>query len=76
MIRGLGGYSPSNVAHNLRGVDFPAHKKSLFDQARKNGAESKVLEVLESIPDTEYQDMAEVMKGIGEGQRVARPGDD
>jgi hypothetical protein len=72
MTRGLGGHSPSNIAHNLRGVDFPAQKQSLVEQAKQNGAEDKVLDVIGSMPDGEYQDMADVMKGVGEAEQGSR----
>jgi hypothetical protein len=74
MTRGLGGHSPSNIAHNLRGVDFPAQKQSLVEQAKQNGAEDKVLDVIGAMPDGEYQDMADVnvMKGVGEAEQGSR----
>ncbi len=66
MTRGLGGHSPANVSHNLRGVEFPARKQDLMRQARENGAEPAVLEVIEAMPEGEYASMADVMKGYGE----------
>jgi len=72
MTRGLGGHSPSNIAHNLRGVDFPAQKQNLVEQAKQNGAEDEVLEVIGGMPDGEYQDMADVMKGVGEAEQGNR----
>jgi hypothetical protein len=72
MTRGLGGHSPSNIAHNLRGVDFPAQKQNLVEQAKQNGAEDEVLEVIGAMPDGEYQDMADVMKGVGEAEQGNR----
>ncbi len=34
MTRGLGGHSPENVSHHLKGIDFPASKQDLMRQAR------------------------------------------
>lgn len=66
MTRGLGGHSPANVSHHLKGIDFPANKQDLMRQVRENGADRAVIEVIEAMPDGEYQSMADVMKGYGE----------
>ncbi|MEA1673613.1 DUF2795 domain-containing protein [Nitrospirillum sp. BR 11163] len=65
MTRGLGGHSPANVAHYLRGVDFPADKQALIRKAKENGAEGEVLDMLEAMPDADYETAADVMKGYG-----------
>jgi len=65
MPRGMGGNSPSNVAHYLKGIDFPADKKGLLAQAKQNKAEKEVLDELKNMPDQEYKNMADVMKGYG-----------
>lgn len=66
MTRGVGGQSPSNITRHLRGLDFPASKQDLLDRARSDNAEPEVLELLERMPDQEYQSMADVMKGFGQ----------
>lgn len=66
MARGVGGHSPSNIARFLRGIDFPADRQEILDQARSNGAPGEVLDVLEHIPERDYGNMAELMKGVGE----------
>lgn len=66
MARGMGGKSPSNVAHYLKGIDFPAKKKDLIDHAKKNDADSEVIDAIGQMPDDEYGNMADVMKGYGE----------
>ena len=70
MTRGLGGHSPANVTHFLRGVDFPADKGALIQQAKDNGAEDAVLEVLDAFPDDEFESMADVMKAYGEADHA------
>lgn len=66
MTRGVGGESPANVATYLKGIDYPANKEQLVQHAQKNGAESEVVDVLNNMPDHEYGNMADVMKGYGE----------
>jgi hypothetical protein len=69
MTRGLGGHSPSNIMQHLKGIDFPAKKQDLEKQARENGAQKEVLEVLEDLPDETYNSAADVMKAFGDEER-------
>lgn len=66
MTRGVGGESPANVATYLKGIDYPANKQDLLRHARQNGAEQDVVDVLERMPEQQYLNMADVMKGYGE----------
>ena len=66
MTRGVGGHSPANIAHSLKGIDFPANKQDLVEHARKNHAENAVLEILTQMPEQDYHTMADVMKGVGQ----------
>ena len=68
MARGVGGTSPVNVAQYLSGIDFPCQKEDLLAHAEHNGAEEEVLQVLQDIPEGEYHNMADVMKGYGEAR--------
>jgi hypothetical protein len=65
MTIGMGGHSPSNILHHLKGVEFPASKGALEAQARRNEAEPDILDILRQLPETEYQSMADVLKGVG-----------
>jgi hypothetical protein len=69
MTRGLGGHSPSNVSHHLKGIEFPASKDTLLEVAKENGAERDVLDMIEDMPDMEFETMADVMKAYGEADR-------
>jgi hypothetical protein len=44
MTRGVGGHSPANIAHHLKGINFPASKQDLEKHANGNGADKEVLE--------------------------------
>lgn len=66
MTRGVGGHSPANIAHSLKGIDFPARKQELVEHARRNQAETAVMEILRQMPEQEYHTMADVMKGVGQ----------
>lgn len=66
MARGVGGTSPVNIAHYLSGIDFPCQKADLMAHAEHNGAAEDALDMLQNMPDDEYNNMADVMKGYGE----------
>lgn len=66
MTRGLGGKSPANIALYLKGISFPCSKDDLINHATSNNAPDDVLDVLNSISDTTYNSMADVMSGVGE----------
>jgi hypothetical protein len=65
MTRGVGGHSPANITHHLKGIDFPARKTDLERHAKRNGADDAVLQEIRGMPDQEYGNMADVMKGYG-----------
>ncbi|ARN79760.1 DUF2795 domain-containing protein [Methylocystis bryophila] len=69
MTRGLGGVSPANVTHHLSGVNFPARKQDLVKKAKANGADRDILEMIEDMPDMDFENMADVMKAYGEADR-------
>lgn len=54
--------SPIEVQKSLKDIDYPVHKKDLIQHAKKHGANDKVLEVLESLPDKEYSNATDVSK--------------
>jgi Protein of unknown function (DUF2795) len=75
MTRGLGGHSPANVTHHLKGVHFPASKQDLLTRARDNGAGQDVLEALESFPNGEqFESLADVTKAYGELDQAPQSG--
>ncbi len=61
---GGGGKSPAHVQKFLAGLNFPATKKAVIDHARKNRADNNVIQMLEKIPDQEYQNPAEVSQAL------------
>lgn len=65
MVIGLGGHSPSNILHHLKGVDFPANKQNRIEPAQKNNAEGDIIGISRQMSDRQYQSMADVLKGVG-----------
>jgi hypothetical protein len=58
--------SPSQLAHYLRGIKFPASKQELKADAKKNQAPPEILKFIDELPEEQYHTMAEVMKAVGE----------
>lgn len=69
MAQNTGGRSPVAIAKALKGVDFPVGKDGLEQQARDNDADQDTLDVLRSVADRQYQNMADVQKAVGEVER-------
>lgn len=57
--------SPALVEKYLQGIDYPAQKEDLIEQAEDNNAPDEVLDMLEQLPDTEYDRPTDVAKAIG-----------
>ena len=43
--------NPANVATYLKRIDYPAKKDDLVQYAKKNGAESEVIDVINRMPE-------------------------
>ena len=56
------GHVSANLGRFLKGLDFPAKQDDLFAQAKENGADHGVLEVLKKMPPRDYGSIAEVME--------------
>ncbi len=59
--------SPIEVQKALKGMDYPAKKKDLIEKARENDAPKEVMQVLENLPEKEFENAVDVSKEFGEG---------
>jgi hypothetical protein len=57
--------NPIELQKHLKGVDYPASKEELIEHAQQQGADEKIREILEQLPDEEYETPAEVSKAVG-----------
>ena len=65
--RGQAKASPVQIAKALKGIDYPKRKDEIISHAKQqHPGDSAVIAVLEQLPDREYGNMADVMKGVGE----------
>lgn len=58
--------SPIAVQKYLKGADYPATKEELANIAEENGASDEVLDMINELPDEEFESSKDVMKAYGE----------
>lgn len=70
--------SPNALNQGLRGIDFPADKQDLVQQARTNNADDALIRELQSMPDKQFNSMNDVTNSLGGktdvGQRQGKQG--
>jgi polyhydroxyalkanoate synthase subunit PhaC len=67
--RGMAPRSPTgNIAHLLKGIDFPRGRLGVVDYARQHNAGPAAIAMLEALPDLQYFSMADVFHGVKEGR--------
>jgi len=67
----VGGRSPNDIAQFLKGLNFPAQKDDLVQQAESNQADSGMLDMLRHIPPGMYNSAGDVMERIGVSGGIA-----
>ncbi len=61
--------SASNIAEQLRGVNFPCNKQELMRHAQQGNASQEVRTMLNSLPERTYNSMADVMAAWGQERK-------
>ena len=56
--------NPVQIQKYLKGVDYPANKQTLIENAKKLGADDNVRESLEKLPDQEYESPVDVSQAL------------
>jgi hypothetical protein len=59
------GINPKTVQQFLGDVDYPITKMELIDQARDNGADEELVDILDLIPQSRFESPIEVSKALG-----------
>ncbi len=62
----------ADVERAIRGIDFPADRNDLIEQARSNKAKSDVINILQNLPRNEFKSPIDVSKAFGEERRIQR----
>jgi hypothetical protein len=57
--------NPIQVQKYLSGMNYPASKQDLIDEAKQEGADENLLSTLERIQDETFETPADVSQAIG-----------
>lgn len=55
---------PPQIEEHLGGIDYPVQKQDLKQQAQTANAPYYVVEIIEQMPDREYENATDVAEGI------------
>ncbi len=70
--------NPIQIQKYLKGIDYPASKADLIENAKKLGADENICASLEQLPDEEFQtpaDVSQAFSGPSEDQPGGPTGD-
>jgi hypothetical protein len=59
--------NPIELQKCLGGVNYPASKEEIIDQAQRHGADKQIMKALDGLPGKEYDSPAAVNKEVGSG---------
>jgi hypothetical protein len=57
--------NPIQIQKYLKGINYPASKRDLLENAEREGADEDIRTTLEQLPDQEYENPADVSKALG-----------
>ncbi len=63
-----GDVSAASLQKALEGTDYPANKRRLMNAARDNNAPDSIIEVVQKLPDKEFNSPTDVSRAFGEIQ--------
>lgn len=56
----------ATLEKSIKGINFPAKKQDLIQQAKQNNANQDVIQEIENLPDMEFRTARDVAKGFGQ----------
>ena len=59
----------TEIEKSLKGINFPANKQNLVQQAKKNRAGRNVINAIENLPEEKFNSPTDVAKAWGEERR-------
>ena len=68
MPDGIGRRSLQSIMTFLEGIDFPCYKVEIISAAEMNDAPDEVFDLLEQIPDSEFETMSQLLNAIRQAQ--------
>lgn len=61
----MGNVSPAQVQDYLEGIDYPVNKNDLKKHAKDQGANQEVIDLLDKLPEKDYNSPVDVNKEVG-----------
>ena len=61
--------SAADVEHAIKGIDFPASRDDLVQQANNNNANNDVVQAIEKLPKQRFKSPIEVGQAFGKERR-------
>ena len=58
--------NPIQIQKFLGGLDYPVSKQGIIDKAKQEGADKKVMDALEQIPDQQYAIPVAISRAVGQ----------
>ena len=58
----------TEIQQALKGMDYPASKQELMQQAKKNNANQNVMQAIENLPEQKFNSPTDVQKAWGQGR--------
>ena len=59
----------TEIEKSLKGINFPARKQDLVQQAKKNKASQNVMQATKNLPEDRFNSPTDVAKAWGEERR-------
>jgi len=56
----------AEIQQALKGMDFPADKQQLVQQAKQNNASQNVIQTIQKLPEQKFKSPTDVEKAFGE----------
>lgn len=56
--------SPIEVQKYLHGLEYPAQRAEIIDKAEEEGADDEILNLLQQLPDKEYESPIELSSAV------------
>ncbi len=56
----------ATLEKSIKGINFPASKQDLIQQAKSNNAGQDVIQEIENLPDQQFRTARDVAKGFGQ----------
>lgn len=64
----------ADIEKSLKGINFPANRQDLVQQAKKNKASQNVMQAIENLPEDQFNSPTDVAKAWGQERKGTKSG--